>query len=180
MRSCLSEKNQFMPKILFPKEIRTLFGVLAIASTFHFSSCDSSRVYEENRKINGGVWNVLDTTSFQVEILDSIDAHNIYINVRNSGDYAFSNLFMFVTTTFPNGKMSKDTVECILSDQDGWLGSGLGDIWDNQILYRRGVRFPILGQYTFTYEQAQRSGEKALIENLPGIIDVGMRIERQN
>lgn len=154
--------------------------VLLLGLSFHFTSCDTNRVYEENKGIDSGVWNVLDIKSFDVEVTDSTNAHNIFINVRNSGNYAFSNLFMFVTTTFPNGKTNKDTVECILSDQTGWLGSGLGDIWDNQILYRRGVRFPLKGNYTFTYEQAQRSGDKALIENLPGIMDVGIRIELQN
>ena len=144
------------------------------------ASCDSNRVFEENREISDGVWNVLDTISFQVEVADSNSPQNIYINVRNSSMYAYSNLFMFVTTTFPNGKISKDTVECILADSKHWLGTGLGDIWDNQILYRSKVRFPILGRYTFSYEQAQRSGDKSFIEDLPGIIDVGIRIEKQN
>lgn len=160
--------------------ISQALGLLMSFSIVLFISCDSNRVFEENREIEQGIWNVLDTITFQVEIVDSINPHDIYINVRNSGTYTFSNLFMFVTTSFPNGKMSKDTVECILADQKGWLGSGLGDIWDNQILYRNRVRFPLLGRYTFTYEQAQRSGGKALIEDLPGIMDVGIRIERQN
>jgi len=153
--------------------------MVAAALVLLFASCDTNRVFEENRGISKGRWNVLDTISFQVEITDSVTPHNIYINIRNSGEYAFSNLFMFITTTFPNGKTSRDTVECLLADQEGWLGSGLGDIWDNQILYRSGVRFPILGRYTFSYEQAQRSGQRAQIESLPEIMDVGIRIERQ-
>jgi gliding motility-associated lipoprotein GldH len=158
------------------------FGALAwlsaIATIGILSSCDPHRVFEENREIKGGTWNVLDTISFQVEIRDSIHPKNIYINIRNSGTYAYSNLFMFVTIKFPNGKMSKDTVECILADQKHWLGRGLGGLWDHQILYRNQVRFPLLGRYTITYEQAQRSGAKAFIEDLPGIEDVGVRIEK--
>ncbi len=92
--------------------------------------------------------------------------------------YPYANLYMFVTTHFPNGEMHRDTVECVLADNSGWLGSGLGDIWDNQILYRRGIRIPIPGKYVFSYEQAQRSGEHAFIENLPFIMDVGLRIEK--
>lgn len=153
--------------------------LLAVIATIGIvSSCDPNRVFEENRKIEGGTWNVLDTISFQVEIRDSINPQNIYINIRNSGAYAYSNIFMFVTIKFPNGKMSKDTVECVLADQKNWLGRGFGGLWDHQILYRNQVRFPLLGRYTITYEQAQRSGTKALIENLPGIEDVGVRIEK--
>lgn len=154
-----------------------IYGIAAILLVGMLSSCDPNRVFEENRKIEGNAWNVLDTISFNVEIIDSNTAHNIYINVRNSGVYAYSNLFMFITTTFPNGKISKDTVECILADQEKWLGTGVGDLWDHQILYRNEVRFPLLGRYTFTFEQAQRSGQMAFIEDLPGIEDVGIRIE---
>lgn len=164
-----------------PKNMHHIAGLSFLAACLLLvTACDSNRVFEQNREIENGTWNVLDTISFQVEIRDSTNPHNIYINVRNSGAYGYSNLFMFITTSFPNGKTSKDTVECILADQQGWLGSGLGDIWDNQILYRSRVRFPLLGGYTFSYEQAQRSGEKALIESLPEILDVGIRIEKQN
>jgi len=147
---------------------------------FLLSSCDVRRVFEENKKIESGIWNIQDTITFEVDLQDTITPLNFYINVRNAGMYPYSNLFMFVTTTFPNGKTIRDTVECILADKKGWLGSGLGDIWDNQILYRKGLRIPISGRYIFAYEQAQRSGELAYIENLPFIMDLGLRIEKQN
>ena len=143
-------------------------------------SCDTSRVYEENMEIESGIWSVRDTVFFEVELIDTLALFNFYINVRNAGMYQYSNLYMFVTTSFPNGEMHRDTVECILADNKGWLGSGLGDIWDNQILYRRGIRIPIPGKYIFSYEQAQRSGDLAYIENLPFIMDVGLRIDKQN
>ena len=143
-------------------------------------SCDPRRIFEENIKISEGIWNVNDTIFFEVEITDSAAPVNIYLNVRNAGMYQFENLFMFITTIFPNGNTHKDTVECILADKEGWLGDGLGDIFDNQILFRRGVTFPLNGTYIFAFEQAHRFGDKAYIENLPFIMDVGLRIEYQN
>ncbi|HIA11734.1 MAG TPA: gliding motility lipoprotein GldH [Flavobacteriales bacterium] len=140
-------------------------------------ACDSSRIFEENKEIVNGVWNVNDTISFEVEIADSAAPVNMYLNVRNAGMYQYENLFMFITTTFPNGRTHKDTVECILADQNGWLGDGLGEIFDNQILFRRRVTFPLNGKYIFSLEQAHRFGDEPFIENLPFIIDVGMRIE---
>ena len=144
------------------------------------TSCDVNRIYENNKEIKSGIWNVHDTITFDVDLQDTITPLNFYINIRNGGMYPYANLYMFVTTLFPNGETHRDTVECILADSKGWLGSGLGDIWDNQILYRRGVRIPIPGKYVFSYEQAQRSGELPYIENLPFIMDVGLRIEKQN
>lgn len=138
-----------------------------------FASCDSKRVFEENKEIPDGIWNRSNMVSLETQITDINQAYNVYINIRNAGTYQFNNVFIFFTTHFPNGKMSKDTVECVIADQTGkWLGSGLGDIWDNQILFKKNVRFPIAGKYNFDFEQGMRD------DNLPFIMDVGMRIEK--
>lgn len=145
------------------------------------ASCDPDRVYEKNIEIPGSIWNVNNPVLFEVEISDTISLHNVYINVRNAGMYQFSNLCLFINTTLPDETTQKDKVECFLADKSGkWLGSGLGDIWDNRILFSKGVKFPQKGVYKFVFEQAQRYGEKAYIENLPFIMDVGLRIERQD
>ena len=139
-----------------------------------FISCDKHRVFEENKEIPDNVWNMDNKLIFEVNITDTLSNHNFFINIRNADSYPYSNLFLFVTTGFPNGKMSRDTVECTLADQNGnWLGDGLGDLWDNKILFKQGVRFPLKGKYTFEFEQAMR------IENLPMIVDEGLRIEKE-
>ena len=140
--------------------------------------CDGNRIYEENKKTQDGIWNINNPIGFEIEITDTAVPVNMYINIRNSGAYPYSNLFLFVNTVFPNGARRKDTVECILANETGWLGSGLGDIWDHQILFRKNVRFPLPGNYTISFEQAQRYGDVPYIENLPFIIDIGLRIEK--
>ena len=80
----------------------------------------------------------------------------------------------------PKGALKKDTLECILAQKDGkWLGSGLGDIWDIQCQFKS-YRFLKQGMYTFEIEQAMRHGDLAKIEQLPGIMEIGLRIEKQN
>lgn len=138
-----------------------------------FISCDKNRVFEENKEIPDHVWNVNNKLTFEANITDTISNHNFYINIRNADSYPYSNLFLFVTTKFPNGQLARDTVECTLADATGrWLGDGLGDLWDNKILFKRGARFPLSGKYQFEFEQAMR------VENLPLIVDAGLRIEK--
>jgi gliding motility-associated lipoprotein GldH len=97
----------------------------------------------------------------------------MYVNVRNSAGYNYSNLFLFIKTIFPKGEQTIDTLECTLADPSGkWLGEGLGDIWDNQILFKKNIRFPQSGQYKFEVEQAMR------IDPLTSIMDIGLRIEK--
>jgi gliding motility-associated lipoprotein GldH len=146
---------------------------LCCSSVLLFSSCDKARMFEQNQKINDYIWDVKDVKTFTVDVSDTISPHNFFINVRNADSYPFSNLYVFIKTTFPNGRFSHDTVECILANPEGhWLGKGLGDIWDNQIPFKKTKRFPLKGKYTFQLEQGMR------VSRLPQIMDVGLRIEK--
>lgn len=136
-------------------------------------SCDPGRIFEKNTRIPDGIWDRNNPVSFEVVVEDTVTAHNLYINVRNTGMYPFSNLYLFITTKAPSGHIIKDTVQIILADERGkWLGKGLGDIWDNRKLYKEQVRFAQKGKYVFVFEQAMRS------EKLPFILDTGLRIEK--
>jgi gliding motility-associated lipoprotein GldH len=142
-------------------------------SVLFLVSCDPGRVYEKNIRIPEGIWTQNYPVHFEIIVEDTITPHNLYINVRNTGMYPFSNLYLFVTTTAPSGHTIKDTVQIILADEKGkWLGNGFGDIWDNQRLYKEHVRFAQKGKYIFKYEQAMR------LERLPFILDVGLRVEK--
>lgn len=140
-----------------------------------FSSCDKNLVFEQNQKIENTVWLASKPLVFNFEVSDTVSRNNLYINLRNGDDYPYMNLFVFVTTRFPNGKTSVDTMECFLADVRGkWLGSGLGDIYDNRFLYKENVAFPIPGKYEVEIAQAMRQ------EELESIYDVGFRIAKAN
>ncbi|MFC2112546.1 gliding motility lipoprotein GldH [Bacteroidota bacterium] len=146
-----------------------LLLILALAS------CDSNRVYEKNIKIPDGIWYRDNIVQFELQIEDTISSHNLYVNVRNTSFYPMSNLYLFITTKAPSGHSVRDTVELVLADDKGkWLGSGLGDIWDLQQLYKQNVRFAQRGKYSFNFEQAMRT------EKLPFVLDVGLRVEKAN
>jgi gliding motility-associated lipoprotein GldH len=144
-----------------------------LMSVLFFSSCDSKRVFEQNQAIPESGWATSNVVKFNVDIKDPSTATNFYINVRNAEGYPYSNVCMFIKTTFPNGKMSKDTLDCTLADEKGkWIGSGMGDLYDNQIPFKRNVRFPLAGIYSFEIQQGMR------MDNVPLIMDVGLRIEK--
>lgn len=152
------------------RRINNLFFVFILA---FLVSCDPNQVFERNVEIADFSWHKDTIIKFEVDIQDTISLHNIYINVRNTSRYEMQNLFLFLTTTSPNGISLRDTFECYLADERGkWLGSGWGDIYDNQFIYKRNIRFPVSGIYTFEYVQAMRS------EKLRYISDIGLRIEK--
>lgn len=150
-----------------------LFIVPVLLFVLFFSSCDRNRIFEENKKIPGEGWSSSNVIKLDVDIANIDIPTNFYINVRNADGYPYNNLFLFIKTTFPNGKMSNDTLECVLADENGkWLGTGMGDIYDNQIPFKKNVRFPIAGKYIFEIQHGMRT------DVIPLIMDVGLRIEK--
>ena len=136
-------------------------------------SCDRKRVFEAYKTLDDNGWNKDSVVIFDVALSDTIKNHNLYVNIRNKGTYPYSNLWLFLSVGSPDGKMVTDTVEFSLAEASGrWKGSGIGDLHDNQILYKSSVYFPHKGNYTFHIKQGMRDNV------LPGIRDIGIRIEK--
>jgi gliding motility-associated lipoprotein GldH len=154
--------------------IRTSFKILIILIFPLIQSCEDNRFFEEYVSIPNSTWNASEQAQFEVNILDTTAQYDFYINIRNTASYPYSNLFLFINTFFPDGRASRDTVEIFLADKEGkWLGEGSGNIYDNRVLFKRNVIFPLSGTYRFEVEQAMRQ------ESLPEIMDVGLRIEKK-
>ncbi|WP_417884670.1 gliding motility lipoprotein GldH [Zunongwangia sp.] len=155
-----------------------LVSVLAILSLI-FWSCDSNRVYDSYKSLPNE-WNKDSIVSFKVNKLDTTSTYNLFLNVRNNADYKYANLFLITEMQFPKGKVIIDTLEYKMANPDGsWLGDGFGDVKENKLWYKEGVRFTESGTYQISIRQAMRkNGSVEGIENLDGITDVGFRIEK--
>jgi gliding motility-associated lipoprotein GldH len=150
------------------KVILILFAMI----TAGLVSCEQGVIYNDYRSIEGANWHRDSVYHYEVVVDDSLSLYNLFINIRNNTEYPYSNIYLFITTEFPNGHSTRDTIECLLADKNGrWLGSGSGSIKDNKIMLQQALRFPLIGSYHIYLEQAMR------IEPLPGIEDIGFSIE---
>lgn len=155
------------------RRISILIFLVLISSAIFLVSCDTDSVFDKYTTIPDMKWDSKSPVVFNVDIKDTINPHNVYINIRNSSKYENMNLFLFVHTLSPSGAELVDTFECMLADDRGkWLGTGWGDIYDNRFVYKQQVRFPVQGEYTFEITQAMRT------EELKNISDVGLRIDK--
>ncbi len=145
-----------------------------------FASCNKNVVYSKYERIEETKgWPAKQLINFEAELKDSNQLCDVYINVRNAESYPYKNLFLFLHTTYPNQTKSIDTIECVLADEQGhWLGKGLGDLYDNNILFKKNARFKQAGKYKFAFEQTMRYGNKNEIDPLFLIMDVGITIEK--
>lgn len=153
---------------------RTLLLALIAAV---LTGCSEPPVFQADVPIADGAWDRAYKPSFTFLVQDSVSKHDVYIDVRHTGDYPYSDLFLFVDLQGPGGRAIRDTVECLLADPTGkWYGKGQGfifaDRYQAHVLYKLGDRFPAGGEYTITLEQAMRTA------TLPGVLDVGVSVTR--
>ncbi|MGS2741368.1 gliding motility lipoprotein GldH [Sinomicrobium sp. M5D2P17] len=144
-------------------------------------SCDSDSAYSDYQALNHP-WDKEESVDFTFEPPDTIQPHNMFINLRNDNNYPFSNLFLIVKLNFPDGKVIADTLEYEMAKPDGqWLGEGFTDLKESKLWYKENVVFPISGEYTVAIEHAMRKmGEEEGIGELEGITDIGLQIEKSN
>ena len=141
--------------------------------------CDQKMVYEQNKDIQDG-WKLDQIINFNVDIKDTISNMEMFINIRHTSDYPFTNIWLFINTLDPQGQYKKDTVECVLAEKSGkWKGSGLGGIKFLRTKLKN-IRFDSKGPHKIFIEQAMRHGSKPNIQVLPEIINVGIRLQKTN
>ena len=88
--------------------------------------------------------------------------------------YPFQNLWLFIDDEQPFGPLLRDTIECMLANDYGkWLGKGVS-IYETSFLIKKAYYFPIEGEYTFSLRQGMRA------KSIPGIEEVGLRVEKHN
>jgi gliding motility-associated lipoprotein GldH len=124
-------------------------------------------------------WHKDSVVSFKIKPPDSIKPYNLFVNLRNTNDYKFSNLYLIVEMNFPQGKTIKDTLQYKMAKPNGeLLGTGFTDVKENKLWYKEGVVFDEIGDYTINIQHAMReNGKVSGVDDLEGITEVGFRIE---
>nr|WP_294773997.1 gliding motility lipoprotein GldH [uncultured Flavobacterium sp.] len=153
-------------------------SILFILVLFSLISCDEKRVFDEYQSV-GKEWHKDSIVTFELPQLDAKKMYNLYVNVRDNDDYPFNNLFLIVSLEQPNRQVKVDTLEYQMANPDGTLlGEGFTDVKENKLFYKDNVSFTQKGVYKIHIKHAVRqTGKIEGVSALPGITDVGFRIE---
>lgn len=140
-----------------------------------FVSCNSDVIYDNSQKIKDNVWNMEQKKTFTMNIktIDRTSLYRFAVNISNTKDYKYNNIYFFLTTIYPDESISIDTIECELTKPDGtWKGKEFGGVIDNRFWFAQNVGFKQNGTYTFRIQQATAD------TNLAGVKSIGLHIEK--
>lgn len=149
--------------------------VLGLIGLLFFSCQNVETLIDTNQSIDHLKWNYADKMRIPVKVENVETAYTFYLNLRHTGDYKYSNIFILIHQTSPDGKKISERKEFTLALPDGeWLGKGAGSLYSHQMIFRKNYYFPKKGTYLFEFEQNMRDNP------LREISDIGIRIEKAN
>ena len=152
---------------------------IVLATLFLMFSCNDKIDFNQYKSINKEGWQANEKILFEFDVKDTISPKNLFVNIRNNNDYAFSNLYIITELMFPNETLVIDTLQYEMADKTGkLLGTSFTEIKENKLFYKENKIFPVSGKYKFNIRHAMRkSGEINPIEFLKGIQEVGLSVE---
>lgn len=144
------------------------------------ASCNPKLEFSKFETLKEGSWAMDRPVHFEFSGLDSVQAHNMYINIRNDNNFEFSNLFLITELEYPDGNTQKDTLEFAMAEPTGkWMGKGLGSVKESKLWFKESIVFPDSGVYKVKVNHAMRkNGDVNGISVLEGITDIGLEIEK--
>ncbi|WDF68764.1 gliding motility lipoprotein GldH [Sphingobacterium oryzagri] len=142
-----------------------------LLSFIFVAACRDSAFYETNKSISKRSWSYADTARFDVHVPDAKAKYAISVNVRHTGSYNYSNLFLLIHEKGPQIKDTAYRYEMKLAELDGrWTGNTAGNLYDNELLIKDNYTFPDTGIYSFAIEQNMRENP------LHDITDIGIKL----
>ncbi|HET8861485.1 gliding motility lipoprotein GldH [Marivirga sp.] len=152
--------------------MRPILSIICL--TFLIFSCTEDRYFEDNIDFKDRIWGLEESAEFDIEI-DSIEVpYRIKLNVRNTLDYPYRNLYIQYSLSDSNRNISKKLHNIKLFE--GKTGKPFGDrqseVFSHQLILQDSVYFPEKGNYTIKLKQYMREKE------LKGMVSVGIRLEQ--
>lgn len=147
-----------------------------IAISLLLTSCTTVDLYEKVETIPKQEWSASYKPQFTFTIKDTTTPYQVYLIVRHNNQYKYNNIWVNLYAQAPADSIKKFGLELPLANKDGWLGSGMDDIFEHRIAFTLDLerfRFKNSGAYTFMLEQIMRD------DPLPNILNVGIRIEKK-
>ena len=143
----------------------------------------TDRLLDQNEVFDNQIWEQDRLVTFEVEIADTVNSFDFNLNLRNSMNYPFRNLYFLYSIKDQNGNLVLSNQEQLmlfsksgkpLGASSGILGIDFGDEYysSNKFLTHQ---FKKAGKYTVSVSQNMRGQQE-----LNGVMLVGVKISPSN
>jgi gliding motility-associated lipoprotein GldH len=144
--------------------------MIIMSALLTMSACGSKTIYENQQKIKQP-WAYNDKHTFGFDVQDTSTAYDLHLIVEHDADFGFENMYIHVTTLFPDGKKVENPLSLQLASAEGtWISDCSGELCEIDILLAARAYYKLKGKYTITIGQHSRN------EHLEGIQSIKLKI----
>jgi gliding motility-associated lipoprotein GldH len=136
------------------------------------SACQRIDVFERNKFFPDHSWSSKDKPSFTFEISDTTALYNVMFVIRHTDAYNYNNIWVKMQMKGPGDSASIRREFVLANSAQGWLGSGIDDIYEHRIPFSARPAPLHKGVYTFTLQQDMRE------DPLDNVLNVGIRVQK--
>jgi gliding motility-associated lipoprotein GldH len=137
-----------------------------------FFSCNTIDVYEKTVAFPSHSWKSNEKPTFTFEIKDTTALYNIFFVLRHEDAYSYNNIWVNLTMIGPRDTVNVRREFVLGNNKQGWLGSGMDDIFEHRIPFNDKPTPLHAGKYTFTLQQDMRE------DPLEHIMNAGVRVQK--
>jgi gliding motility-associated lipoprotein GldH len=137
-------------------------------------ACKEESVTNTNLTIPSYGWAYRDSLEYKFEIKDTSTLYNLYLDINHTSAYPLQNLYTYIKTMYPNGKVYQQQLNMDLAAKSGqWNGEKewFSDKYNLRIVLQEGSFFNQVGVYKLNLQQYLRQ------DSIPGLNTITLRIE---
>lgn len=133
-----------------------VYQLLLLLSLSVLIACESP-YFESEKKIEDGVWTYDNPFTFTFHADDTLTTYDFNLEVSHLRSYPYQNIYLLVSTVFPDGDTIQDPFSVNLADKYGqWNGNCWGDECNLYVAIQSNVKFKSVGEHTLTFSQYTR------------------------
>lgn len=145
--------------------------IIFCATILLFTGCEEAPTYEKTYAFENHEWQQKVKPSFTVDIKDVEKEYDFILTLRTTTEYKYSNLWIYMNTTTPDGQKAREPFEIKITNPDGsWVGKKTGTVVEHSLYFRR-RKMPLKGKYVFVLEQGITNSK------VDEVLDIGLMVQ---
>jgi gliding motility-associated lipoprotein GldH len=145
--------------------------IIFMAAILLFAGCEEAPTYEKTYAFENHEWQQNVKPSFTVDIKDVEKEYDFILTLRTTTEYKYSNLWIYMNTTTPDGQKAREPFEIKITNPDGsWIGKKTGTVVEHSLYFKR-RKMPSVGKYVFVLEQGITNSK------IDEMLDIGLMVQ---
>ena len=131
-------------------------------------------VFEKDVTIPQQKWQSSFEPQITFTVTDTTSRYDVFLVVRHTDAYNYNNIWIKATVQQPGDeeRRSQKYNLQLATNEKGWLGTAMDDIYENRVLIQPQTRFTKTGDYHFKLTQVMRE------DPLQHVLNIGVRVEK--